>query len=392
MKLTMVISLCFIFQLHAQFKPTQWAYVEVDNQRDKWGDYDEPEWLRYFGQDLKDVTGDGFAEILAGRHLYINPGNKMDGNWEKQDLGINADGIFLVDVDGDEFTDVIAQALPNVYWIEAQNTQNSSWKAISIATIPATSHTNSQGFEKVKLFGDKESLLIAGNGDIYAIQIPDKKAEKGNWEVLQIGANSSDEGIGFGDIDGDGFMDIAAGRRAEGEDEPTILVWWKHPGKKAAEWEATEIGQSNHPIDRVEVADVNGDGKADVIVAEERWPGKEPDSNLFWFENPNNEDKWKRHWIVTQYSMNNLDVEDIDGDGDMDLVTSEHKGPHLSLQAWENNGKANFTKHELDQGKEAHLGTKLYDIDSDGDLDLVSIGWDQYQFLHLWRNDSKNKP
>jgi len=389
-RLALLFCLSLAFQLKAQFQPTQWTYIQIDNERDKWGDYAKPDWLRYFGHDLKDVTGDGFAEILAGRHLYINPGNDMAGEWAKKDLGINADGIFLVDVDGDEFTDVIAQALPNVYWLEAENTDHTSWKATVVANIPATSHTNSQGFEKVKLFGERESLLIAGNGDIYAIQIPDKKADKGNWEVLKIGVNSSDEGIGFGDIDGDGFTDIVAGRRAAGEEEPMVLVWWKHPGKKAGAWQATEIGQTSHPIDRVEVGDLNADGKADVIIAEERYPGKEPDANLFWFENPGDDSEWQRNWVVTQYSMNNLDVKDLDGDGDLDLITSEHKGSDLALQAWENDGKGNFTKHQLDQGKEAHLGTQLYDIDSDGDLDLVSIGWDAYQFLHLWRNDGRS--
>ena len=388
-RLALLFCFTYVFPLNAQFLPSQWEYIQIDDQRDKWGDYDKPEWLRYFGHDLKDVTGDNFAEILAGRHLYINPGEDLSGKWIKKDLGMNVDGIFLVDVDGDEYTDVIAQALPNVYWLEAEDAKHNSWKATIVANIPATSHTNSQGFEKAMLFDEKESLLIAGNGDIYAIQIPIKDAVKGEWEVLKIATNSSDEGIGFGDIDGDGLIDIAAGRKAEGEDEPMVLVWWKHPGQKMDNWEATEIGKTNHPIDRVEIADVNGDLKADIVISEERYPGKEPDANLFWFENPKSGESWQRHWIVTQYSMNNLDVKDLDADGDKDLVTSEHKGATLALQVWENDGKGTFVKHQLDKGKEAHLGTQLYDIDNDNDLDIVSIGWDKYKFLHLWRNDAR---
>ncbi|MEM1136280.1 MAG: VCBS repeat-containing protein, partial [Bacteroidota bacterium] len=389
----LLLLIAFSQNTFAQFFSSQWKYIPIDNNRDKWGDYAEPKWLRYFGLDMKDVNGDGYAEILAGRHVYINPGENMDANWKKTDLGMNADGIFLVDVDGDEFADVIAQALPSVYWFEATNKELTEWKSIKIAEVPATSHVNSQGFEKAQLFtGGKEELLIAGDGDIYAISIPEKNAEKGNWEVLKVGANSSDEGIGIGDIDGDGLADIAAGRRAEGEYEPTILVWWKNPGGKSAEWESREIGKSNHPIDRVEVADLNGDGKADIIMAEERYPGLEPDGNLFWFENPQKEDeKWQKHRLVTQYSMNNLDVKDLDGDGDQDIVTSEHKGLNLELQAWENDGKGNFSKHILDKGKEAHLGTQLLDMDNDGDFDLVSIGWDKYEHLHLWRNDGMSK-
>lgn len=390
--LTIIISL-MCYTLQAQYLSSQWEYINIDDNRDKWGDYNEPKFLRYFGVDMLDVTGDGYAEIIAGRHFYINPGGDMSGSWVKKDLGINADGIFLMDIDGDEFTDVIAQALPNVYWMEATNKDHSTWKSVKIAEIPATSHVNSQGFEKVSLFANgKDEILIAGDGDIYAINVPAKKPENGNWEVLKVGVNSSDEGIGTGDINGDGLLDIAAGRRSEGAYEPTILVWWKHPGKKSAEWESFEIGKSNHPIDRVEIADLNGDGRQDIIMAEERYPGLEPDGNLFWFENPAKEgDKWKKHRVVTQYSMNNLDVKDVDGDGDFDLVTAEHKGPRLELQAWENDGKGTFTKHILDTGKESHLGTQLLDMDSDGDYDIVSVGWDKYKSLHLWRNDGKAK-
>lgn len=86
--------------------------------------------------------------------------------------------------------------------------------------------------------------------------------------------------------------------------------------------------------------------------------------------------------------MNNLDVADIDNDGDIDISTSEHKGEDLTLQLWLNDGAGNFTIQEVDKGKEAHLGARFYDMDGDDDLDIISIGWDQHNFVHLWRNDA----
>lgn len=169
-----------------------------------------------------------------------------------------------------------------------------------------------------------------------------------------------------------------------------IIVWYKNPGDGSGSWENYVVGYTNHPADRVEIADLNGDEKADIIVAEERYPGKEPDGNLFWYAQPDDaKGQWTRNWIVTQYSMNNLDIADMDGDGDVDLVTSEHKGPVLELQLWKNNGKGEFTKNILDTGKESHLGTQLTDMNNDGDLDIVSIGWDNYKFVHLWMNENK---
>lgn len=375
---------------HCQPIPLKhWHYIEVDSTKGKWGDFAKPGWLRYFGLDAHDLDGDGYKDIVSGRYFYKNPAGKMEGRWEKTDLGLNADAIISMDVDGDEFGDIIAQALPDIYWLEAVDKAGSSWKPTKIGAIPATSHINSQGFEHGDLVpGGREEIVIAGNGDIYIIEIPSDPSQ-GPWPVTLVGENSSDEGIGVGDIDGDGDQDIAAGRIISEGGEPTALVWWENPGKKTSPWQDHEIGRSNHAIDRVEIADINGDGKSDVVVSEERWPGLEPDANLFWFRQPGSPDqKWKRERITTAYSLNNLDLADLDKDGDTDIMTSEHKGPDPVLQIWQNLGNGSFSKHIIDCGKESHLGTQLKDLDNDGDLDLISAGWDEHQYIHLWRNDA----
>jgi len=392
MFLTLFCMVFIIDNLIAQSNVSNWEYIQVDDQKSKWGDYDTPNWLRYFGLDMGDLNNDGLKDILTGRNVYLNPGNEMTGAWDKIDLGFNVDGILILNVDGDEFGDIIAQALPDVYWLEATKTDATEWEATKIGEVPATSHTNSQGFEKAQIIaGGKEEFLIAGNGNIYCFKIP-KNPDERKWNITLVAQNTSDEGIGTGDIDGDGDIDIAAGRRPEGGEEPLIIVWYENPGDGSGNWKDMEIGTTNHPADRIEVADLNGDKKADIIVAEERYPGLEPDGNLFWYQQPQLKgEDWQRHRVVTQYSMNNLDVVDMDNDGDIDLVTSEHKGPHLELQLWVNDGAGAFVKQILDKGKENHLGGQVTDIDEDGDVDIVGIGWDNYQFVHLWRNDQIDK-
>ncbi len=59
-------------------------------------------------------------DIIAGSYFYLNPGGNMEGAWKRTDLGMNVDGYLFVDVDGDEFADVIALALPDVFWFESR--------------------------------------------------------------------------------------------------------------------------------------------------------------------------------------------------------------------------------------------------------------------------------
>lgn len=385
--LSLFVLLLAVLPTTAQISPVRsWEHIRIDDQKAKWGDWDSPDWLRYLGLDVGDIDNDGDLDVLSGRYVYHNPGGDMTANWPRTDLPQNVDGILIMDVDGDAFGDVIAQALPDLYWFEATNAEGTEWTGKKVGTVPATTHVNSQGFERGQLIpGGREEFVIAGNGSIYSFEIPDNPTTD-TWERTLVAANTSDEGIGLGDLDGDGDLDIAAGRRPEGGDEPLIVVTYTNPGDGSGEWANRVIGTSNHPIDRVAISDVNGDGRADVVITEERWPGLEPDGNLFWYEQPASGD-WTRHRVTTQYSMNNLDVQDVDEDGDLDLITNEHKGPRLEVQLWFNDGSGQFTKQVLDIGKENHLGTQLADLDGDGDLDLVGAGWDNYEYMHVWRND-----
>ena len=370
----------------------KWTYIQLDDARGKWGDWDKPKWLRYFGLDMADVTGDGFKDIVAGRYFYRNPGGNMTGKWPRIDLGINADGMLFVDVDGDKFGDVIAQALPDVYWLEAKNLQANSWQPTKIGTLTPTRHTNGQGYTLAQLVpgGKPEIIMASGDGPHY-FEIPDNP-KAGNWPKTRITNDSDimDEGIGVGDMNGDGYIDIATGKEV-GED---YSVWWfENPRNGSGNWKGRLVGPSDHAPDRIIFADMNGDGLLDVVVSEERYPGKKPDANLYWFEQLSGKNmKFERHTVTTnKYSLNNLDVTDFDRDGDMDIVTCEHKGPagKFRLLIFENDSHGSFKEHIIDRGKESHLGTRVADMDNDGDMDIVSIAWDDYKFLHLWRNDSR---
>lgn len=313
----------------------------------------------------------------------------MTDKWPRVVIGNKIDGMLFVQVDDDKFGDVIGTFLPDVFWVEAVDSQGDSWKAIKIGTLKKTGHINGQGYRTAQIIpdGKEEVILTCGDG-IYYFQIPEKP-EAGNWPKTRIAGNVSDEGFGIGDIDGDGFLDIVAGRDLEGE--PRKVIFFKNPGDGSSDWKGNHIGTCEHAADRIEIAEINGDSRPDIIVSEER-PGKKPDASLYWFEQPTDTPigQWARHKVITEWSLNNLDVADMDGDGDNDIVTCEHHGRRgtQKLQIFENDGKGNFTEHLADKGKESHLGAQLADLDNDGDLDIISPTWNNYQFFHVWRNDA----
>ncbi|MBK7549799.1 MAG: hypothetical protein IPI20_19235 [Rhodoferax sp.] len=60
-------------------------------------------------------------------------------------------------------------------------------------------------------------------------------------------------------------------------------------------------------------------------------------------------------------------------------------GCDLEVRRW---GQT-WTDTVVDTGKESHLGARLVDLNGDGTLDIVSIAYDAFQNLHIWRNDAR---
>jgi hypothetical protein len=363
----------------------RWTYIQVDDRRGKWGDAGTPKWLRFFGLAAADLTHDNYLDIASGRYFYRNPGGDLAGTWQRVDFGRNMDAVLMVDVDGDEFGDIIAQALPDIFWLEAADIQGLSWDFHKIAQIPVTEHGNAQGYASGQIVsgGRPEVILAGGNGEIYYLEIPDDPTN-GFWPKTLITKDSNTEGIAIGDVDGDGNIDIAAANRSGDQ----RIAWWKNPGPSRNQWIKFPLGTTDKPNpDRFALADLNGDLRPDIVVTEET---ELDGAKTYWFEQPLSATKgpWPRHIIVEQYTTNSLDTADMDGDGDIDIITGEHRGTR-KVAIWENvKGGRYWIEHVVDSGRESHLGTRVFDMDSDGDYDIVSIAWDDYKYLHLWRNDN----
>lgn len=368
----------------------EWSYVQVDSTRSR-HETRSAGGGGWFGLAFDDINRDGFSDIISGKWFYRNPGGDMTGRWDRIEIDSGVDGLLALDVDGDTFGDVIGLKPNRQIWYEATDEEGNHWQAKEFGDLPAANHgTSIQGYTMAQIDPGGRPELVMNTGAIYVFSIPEDP-EQLPWPYVEVAPEKSTngEGIAAGDIDGDGDIDLMAVMGEAGEKDPRHVGWWENPGDGQSSWVRHVIGEAIERPDRVELADMNGDQRMDAVWTEELYPGLEPEARLYWFEAPADpkQGEWTRHTIVQQYTMNNLDVADMDRDGDMDIITGEHKGP-LRVQVWENHGNGVFSPHEVGRGKESHLGTRSVDLDGDGDLDVVSLGWVDYQSIHLWRNDA----
>ncbi|MBK6994778.1 MAG: T9SS type A sorting domain-containing protein [Saprospiraceae bacterium] len=128
----------------------------------------------------------------------------------------------------------------------------------------------------------------------------------------------------------------------------------------------------NSKFDYVDVLDLDGDGDTDIL----KFPASDFADPLTWNENKSNGTEWELHQILPDVNCNWMQSSwgDLDGDGDVDLVVPEadfiNPTPLSSIYWLENTGDGDaWTKHPLLPG--SYLYSSVADLDGDGDLDIA---------------------
>ena len=321
--------------------------------------------------DSADLDGDGLPDIVTGAWWYRNPGLPGDA-WTRHEIGAPFNQVALAaDFDGDGDQDILGTVLakdapshqPHVgsAFVWARNDGAGNFEILD--NIDAGSGDFLQG-ALLGTFNDgsREVLLSWHNRNnaLQSLSVPSDPAAE-QWTIRAATPLSQSEDLSAGDIDGDGDDDLLLG-----------TVWLANDG---GNWTAHSLFDTPAKPDRNELADVNGDGRLDAVVGYEaiNTPGA-----LAWYEAPADPSQpWTEHLIDTIIGPMSLDAADLDGDGDIDIVAGEHAKANPTqgqIFAYENT-PTGFQRHLIGAGDEHHDGAQLVDIDNDGDLDVVSIGW-----------------
>ncbi|NBC17466.1 MAG: T9SS type A sorting domain-containing protein [Bacteroidetes bacterium] len=319
--------------------------------------------------DTADLDTDGATDVITGGWWYRHPGT-LDGAWERRPLGAPLHNMAAVqDFDGDGDVDVLGTqgkgASRNATFAWARNDGGGAFTVLD--NIEPGNGDFLQGVAIERLTpGEPLTVALSWHEAGVGVQTltvpPDPSTETWTWQ--RIASISQDEALSAGDLDRDGDLDLLLGTR-----------WLRNEG---GTWSDHALHDPPGTPDRNRLADVNGDGRLDAVVGYEAIsrPGV-----LAWYEQPMSATSlWTEHVIATIIGPMSVDVADLDGDGDVDVVAGEHStaDPEAArLYVFENADGAgrSWTQHLVHTGDEHHDGAHLADLDGDGDLDIVSIGW-----------------
>ena len=181
---------------------------------------------------------------------------------------------------------------------------------------------------------------------------------------LTVDAN---EGIDLADVNGDKKLDVIAGRNWYPAPEFT-----PRPLRSISDWNG--YVESNGDF----AYDVDADGNIDVVA------GSFLPTKVYWYKNPGKEGlrlgkHWKQNLLVdTRQSQNEISfMRDMDGDGKPEWITNSWNGrnPILVWKFAKLKDKITLKKHVIGNRGQGH-GMGFGDINNDGHEDVITAtGW-----------------
>lgn len=308
-----------------------------------------------FANWAEDLSGDGWTDLIVadfpGKQTwwFENP-KASDKPWPAHVCTpvTNNESPQYVDVDGDGKRELIAAFSPDPTKPDGPDRQLAiirrgsdplkewSRQAISAKGAPGTQRY-SHGLGIGDLNIDRRLDVVCADG-WWEAPASGKSEVEWKFHAANFGGKASD--IHVHDFDGDGDQDVlTSSPHAYG-------VWWheNQTGQSGSDWKTHEIDMTFSQNHAVCLADINGDGLQDFVTGKRWWahaagdPGVDEPAVFNWFEL--RRDGGKASWIRHQFDHNSgpgtqFQVADVNGDGMLDIVTSNKKGVHYFQQSRE---------------------------------------------------------
>lgn len=349
-----------------------------------------------------DVDGDGRQDVVCAAFWYRNP------TWERRQIPGVYQIINAYDLDGDGRVELIGTKkrsghegnwygglTSEMYWLKPVAPLDGQWEEHYIGT--AEGGEGSHGWPHGTciapvLPGGRLAFIVRGSGPLELYEVPDDPTQ-GPWSRRPFPEGEAGETRMIPhDLTGNGQVDLIAGWKwlenlGDGVFAPHTITPKFDPDTRP---EALRGGEQA-------LVDMDGDGHMDLVVCEEHTDyGADPRcvhfARLAWLKNPGDptQTPWQMHVIDHIRSPHSLSVADLDGDGEPEILCGEHDPfkPYRSRPKLYVYRKADpqgyaWTRHVVEDRFDHHVGGRLIELEP-GRIGIISHGWQEGAYLHLW--------
>ncbi len=353
---------------------------------------------------VADFDGDGDLDILhaaigdLGNISWYENADGL-GNYGPQQLIGTSEGVEMVyatDIDGDGDQDVLTAASTSseIAWFENTDGQGSfGSKNLITDQIEAAKSVISADID---LDGDLD-IVVSGNGGTGYIAWIENADGLGSFSApVLISTNSTGAKYAYpADLDGDGDIDVLSA-----ETDANTAAWFENTDGAGTFGPKIIIDNQLEATEYIYATDIDGDSHLDIVTTSF---GSASDK-IAWYRNTDGQGTFGSETIIQGglSGVTSVLAGDMDGDGDLDLVSSIFLSDSL-LYHENTDGAGNFAAPTVIT--DAANGARpviLADLDGDLDLDVVvpnilssTTVWYENtiptEFITIWQTTSSDE-
>ena len=238
--------------------------------------------------------------------------------------------------------------------------------------------------------------IVAGweQGGVSRIYLMTRKlGSKPEWIQIDAGPAPNVEDALFADVDQDGAIDVISS--TEGQNKKVLIHW--APSKKkdyrdSSKWETETLFEDGSQWMFATAMDIDGKHGPDIVIG-----GKGIGAKLGWLQSPSDPRKlsdWKFHFLTTVGWTMSILSQDMDDDGDSDILLSERKREHGGVQWLENPGYQStildhpWNNHWIANDMEEAMLIDTVDFDKDGIEEVIVPHYiDNKGYISIFKNE-----